>query len=253
MSNIIKKNSVNKNLKNNSVNKNNNKLKNISNNNQLNKPNKNKIPSQKSNYTQNKNKKINNNKISNIKQNISKPKTANNANNYKNSKHPKKINSLRGDMHPSKTYSAGHKNNNINIIKNKKNEDFDREYEKLNNLCYYKKNYRSNIELQDFIDNQKKRFKQNIIKQKELEFKKNDKLYRNFVNLEKIIKHNNIHKINTCKKKREINDEENMINEKSNGSIDKINLEKNYYFGCLDVKWILSNSNNSSITNNINQ
>lgn len=253
MSNTIKKNTVNNNIRNNSVNKNNNKLKNISNNNHINKPNKNKIPSLKTNNTQNNDKKTNNNKISNIKKNISRPKTINNANNYKNSKNQKKLNSLKGGPHPFKTYSASHKNNNLNIIKNKNKDDFDSEYEKLNNLCYYKKNHRSNIELQDFIDNQKKRFKQNIIKQKELEFKKNDKLYKNFVNLERIIKQNNIHKINGRKEKKEINDEENMINEKSNGSIDNSNLEKNYYFGCLDVKWILSKSNNSSITNNINQ
>ena len=144
-------------------------------------------------------------------------------------------------------------------ITNTNKDDFDTEYEKLNNLCYYKKNHRRKNEVEDYMRNKKKQLKENKIKQQQLQFQNYDKIYKNFVNLEKSIKQKNIHKINEKKKERnneeiDIDDYENK-NEKSDGSIENNNLEKNYYFGCLDVKLILSNNNSNinKVNNNINK
>ena len=95
------------------------------------------------------------------------------------------------------------------------------------------------------MNQQKKQFKENKIKQKNLQFENYDKIYKNFINLEKEIKKNNIHKIKKIKKKKVIEEENGHLNDKSNGSINNNNLEKNYYLGCLQVRWILSKSNNN--------
>ncbi len=236
MSNI-KKNIGTNNLKRNTFNQSNNKGKNTFNNNQIISTNKNikssniKINGNKINNNSNKNNKKTNNTISDQKL-----------------KHLKKINSVRSGNHHYNKKLENYKKINLNInTKNKNKDDFDIEYEKLNNLCNYKKNVRGNSEVEDYMKRQKKLFKENKLKQQQLQFQNYDKIYKNFVNLEKSIKLKNIHKIN--KKKKEINnDNEEIDNEnekdKSNGSIENNNLKKNYYFGCLDVKWILANNSN---------
>ena len=99
-----------------------------------------------------------------------------------------------------------------------------------------------------------KEYKENKIKKKQLQFQNYDKIYKNFENLEKKIKMNNIHDKLKKEKKKEIEneDEDSDINEKSNGSIGDKNLEKKYYLGCLDVKMILSKNFNTYNVNNVN-
>ena len=117
------------------------------------------------------------------------------------------------------------------------NDNFSIEYEKINHLCY-KKEY-SHYEIRNYIKSKKKENKENQMKQKELQSQNYDKLYKNFVNLEKKIKMKNIHKI---KEEKKVKDAEKKLNEKSNGSIENFDFEKKYFFDCLDVKLILSNN-----------
>ena len=121
--------------------------------------------------------------------------------------------------------------------KNSLNDNFSVEYEKINNLCYNKEY--SCVEIRNYIKSKKKEYKENQIKQKELQSQNYDKLYKNFVNLEKKIKMKNIHK---KKEEKKLKDAEKELNEKSNGSIENIDFEKKYLLGCLDVKLILSNN-----------
>ena len=121
--------------------------------------------------------------------------------------------------------------------KNSLNDNFSVEYEKINNLCYNKEY--SHDEIKNYIKSKKKEYKENQIKQKELQSQNYDKLYKNFVNLEKKIKMKNIHK---KKEEKKLKDAEKELNEKSNGSIENIDFEKKYLINCLDVKLILSNN-----------
>ena len=254
MSNIEKS---NKNNKGKNFDKNINNLKscNKTNNTQLNKKNNTKIKTNSNNLsliTKNNKKNNTNNTMNNKKKyNILKIKYSNNI---------RKINSVRNSAHPHPTKkilqkSKSSKNKNINkTSKDKSKDNFEIEYEKINNLCYYKKNHRGNIEIQNYMERKNKQYKDNKIKQKNLQLENYDKLYKNFINLEKEIKKNNIHKFKKDKQKKVIDDDddESELNEKSNGSIDNNNnnLEKKYYFGCLQVRWILSKSNNNTKNNN---
>ena len=121
-----------------------------------------------------------------------------------------------------------------NVLK----DNFSVEYEKINNLCYNKVNSHDGI-IKKYKINKKKEYKENQIKQNNLQFKNYDKLYKNFVDLEKKIKMKIIHKKKEAKKGKDVEKE---LNEKSNGSIENIDFEKKYFLGCLDVKLILSNN-----------
>ena len=138
---------------------------------------------------------------------------------------PKRPASMRNKFH--------HKKKGKNAL----NDKFSVEYEKINNLCYNKKY--SDDEIKNYIKSKKKEYIENQIKQKELQFQNYDKLYNNFVNLEKKIKMKNIHKKKEEKKVKSIEIE---LNEKSNGSIENIDFEKKYLLNCLEVKLILSNN-----------
>ena len=229
MSNIPKKNNTNISLRPKSSNRNNTKSNSNLKNNKINNNNNNKLASKSNNF--NKNINTNNKKI----------KSRINSSKNKSPNKPKKINSSRTSAQPYKK----------NPSKSKKTIDnFDVEYENLNNLCNNKKNFRGK-EAVEYMIRKNKEYKENKIKQKKLQFKNYDKLYKNFINLEKNIKKINIHKINKEKKKKEKDDEnEDENNEISNGSIENNNLEKKYYLGCLDVKWILSDTKNVNNLNN---
>ena len=133
--------------------------------------------------------------------------------------------------------SMRNKNHHMKKGKNSLNDNFSVEYEKINNLCYNKEY--SHDKIKNYIESKNKEYIENQIKQKELQFQNYDKLYNNFVNLEKKIKMKNIHKIKEEKKVKNIEKE---FNEKSNGSIENIDFEKKYLLNCLEVKLILSNN-----------
>ena len=163
-----------------------------------------------------------------------KQKTKNNT--YKSSNNMEKLNSMRNvyNNHPYKY-------------------DFDIEYEKLDNLCYNKKNIRKKVEIKNFMKKNRE-YKEKKIEKENMKLKIFSKIYNNFRNLEKKIKTKNIS--NKIKKEKKLkNGEGNSIvneNEKSNGSIGD-DLEKKYLVGCLEVKWILSKKFDDNVNiNNIN-
>ncbi len=167
-----------------------------------------------------------------------------NSNKYKKSSRKNKKNisiknySMRASGNPQKKMASNHKINN---------DRFEIEYEKYNNLSSNKKNFRGE-EIVDYMKQKEKEYKQNKIQQKKLKFDNYNKLYKNIENLEKNIKKKNVHKRKDDKNKEVKYVSKDLIN-KSNDSTDNINFKKNYYMGCLDVKWILSDNNNS---NNLN-
>ena len=261
-----------KNLENNKINLNphNSKNMNKKNNNELGKGQKGHKSSNKSNLNPKRYNKgeFNNKKI------ITDIKKKNNIAKIKFSERIRKINSRRYNTIHNRNKSAKPRIDKLKRIneqkKKKPKDDFDIEYEKLNNLCYNKK--RSIKEIQNYITEQKLLYEENEIKQQILREKINNKIYTNFKNLAKSIKNirHQLQKIKKDKRKDEIgkDEEESKIEENSNGSIgdfiednnkpqkdkkDKNNnakveeinkiLEKKYYFGCLDVKCILSNRN----------
>ena len=119
---------------------------------------------------------------------------------------------------------------------------FEKEYNKLENLCNKKSN-RDKKEIHNFISEQKmKLIKDN--KQKKLKnLNTYQKMFDNYRKLEKEIKNINItNKLKKSEKKQNkiFFSFNNNINDISNGSIENNKLNNNYYFGCLDVKKILS-------------
>ena len=134
-----------------------------------------------------------------------------------------------------KKMNKSHYNNNIK-------ENFEKEYDKLENLCNKKSN-RDKTEIKNFIKEQNmKLIKDN--KQKKLKnLNMYKKMFDNYRKLEKKIKNINI--VNKLKKNKEkqfkiFSSYDNNLNERSNGSIENKIFNNNYYFGCLDVKKILS-------------
>ena len=183
----------------------------------------------------------NSDKIKKIKININnkkKEKSNNkiNLNSHKNSNNLQNIFFKKSkEKQPVNTF-----NSNLNL--NSK-INFDLEYDKLENLCNKKSN-RGKKEIKDFMEEQKKK----MINDKAQKKLKNSKIYKkifiNYRELEKEIKNININ--NKLKKKEETNFKikENNLNDKSNGSfrnkLENKKFNNNYYFGCLDVKKILS-------------
>jgi hypothetical protein len=168
-----------------------------------------------------------------------------NSNKYKKSSRMNKKNisiknySMRTSANPHKKLTSNPKIND--------NDKFEIEYEKYNNLSSNKKNFRGE-EIVDYMKKKEKEYKQNKIQQKKLKFDNYNKLYKNIENLEKNIKKKNVHKRKEEKNKVVKYVSKDLIN-KSNDSTENLNFKKNYYMGCLDVKWILSDNNNS---NNLN-
>ena len=124
--------------------------------------------------------------------------------------------------------------------KNDENNNFEIEYKKLENLCS-KKSSRGDKEIKDYMDNKKNKMMKDIKEKKLRNLDFYNKIYNNYQKLEKDIKSINItNKLKKPIKKNKENDY--YLNEKSNGSIDNNNnkFQKIYYFGCLDVKRILS-------------
>ena len=147
--------------------------------------------------------------------------------------------SMRTSANPQKKMS----------LKSKINDDdkFEIEYEKYNNLSSNKKNFRGE-EVVDYMKKKEKEYKQNKIQQIKLKFDNYNKLYKNIENLEKNIKKKNVRKRKDDSNKEVKHFSKDLTN-KSDDSTENINFKKNYYMGCLDVKWILSDSNNA---NNLN-
>ena len=136
--------------------------------------------------------------------------------------------------------------------KNSLNENFDEEYERLSNLCDNKKNFRGKEIIKYFIKQKKREYLEEKMKQKQIMQDNYKKIFKNFLNLENSIRRSNNHEIKIINKKKGIKDEkkEKEKNDISNGSIENKNLQKKFYLGCLDVKWILSKNINSE--NNLN-
>jgi len=122
------------------------------------------------------------------------------------------------------------KNKKIKKSESKK-DNIEKEIQIINNLCYNKKRHKS--EIKNFILKQKKEFKENKIKKKNLVLKSMDKLIQNIKNLEKNINNKNTNRhIKKMIEKKE--DDENK------DTIDNNNFRNTYYIGCLNVRQILS-------------
>ena len=76
------------------------------------------------------------------------------------------------------------------------------------------------------------------------------KIFHNYQQLEKEIKNINIIKPLEKKNAKQIKTEFANLNEISNGSIENNKFNKNFYFGCIDVKRILSKN---IVTNKIKE
>ena len=186
--------------------------------------------------------KKNSDKIKKIKISINnkkKEKSLNNktTNNQKNSNKPQNFVFIKNNQKQA-----------INIINSKSNKNikinFELEYNKLENLCN-KKSKRDTTEVENFMKEQKKKMMidKNQKKLKNLNIYK--KIFNNYRKLEKEIKKINI--TNKIKKEEKaiLKFDENNLKEISNGSIQNKRFnnklfDKNYYYGCLDVKQILS-------------
>ena len=125
-----------------------------------------------------------------------------------------------------------------NSIKNIKT-GFELEYDKLENLCN-KKSTRNKLEIENFIADQKRKIKRDKRERKDKHDRLYKKMFRNYQKLEREIKNINI--VNKLKKKEKAKGKKDYynLNDKSNGSIENNKFENKYYFGCLDVKRILS-------------
>ena len=184
----------------------------------------------------------NSDKIKKIKININNKKKENSLNN-------KTSNRKISSNEPQNIYFI--KNNQKQEI-NTNNSDSDKdikrivelEYNKLENLCNKKSN-RNKKEVKNFMEEQKKKMMND---KKEKELKKSNiynKIFDNYRKLEKEIKNINItNKIKKCEKKV-LKFDENNLKEISNCSINNTKFNNkifdcDFYYGCLDVKKILS-------------
>ena len=151
-----------------------------------------------------------------------------------NNKDVKKIKKIAKNIYPKTRLYSYNSNENFKT-------DFEKEYDKLENLCNRKSN-RNKLEIINYIADQKKKMKKEKEEKKSKNYKLFKKMYKNYQKLERDIKTINI--VNKIKKTQEKeNKKEDNPNEKSNGSIENNKFNKKYYYGCLDVKRILSKDN----------
>ena len=123
------------------------------------------------------------------------------------------------------------------------------EYNRLENLCNKKSN-RKTSELKNYIAEKKRQFQINQNEEKSKNLEKFKKIFHNYQQLEKEIKNINIIKPLEKKNAKQIKTEFANLNEISNGSIENNKFNKNFYFGCIDVKRILSKN---IVTNKIKE
>ena len=188
-----------------------------------------KVKSAKKNH----NLKINNNKIFNIKN-----KLIQSNNHNSNKKAVDKIKNIANNVNKKQRLFSSNINSNIKI-----KEDFEAEYNKLENLCskQRKKDKKDIINIKKYIEERKIKFKKNEEEKNINKLNYYKKMFKNYQNLEKEIKMiNRVNKLEEKKEKeKEIKKLDNNLNEKSNGSFENNKFNNNYYFGCLDVKRIL--------------
>ena len=156
------------------------------------------------------------------------------------------------NKNPKKIYSS-----NSNSITNVK-IDSELDYDKLENLCN-KRSTRNKKEIKNYMKKQKTKFKKDEEEKKRNFYKTYEKIFNNYKQLEKEIKNKNIADV-LKEENKKIEKMDYNLNEKSNGSIENNKFKKNYYFGCMDVKRILSkkiifinfkkNNNNNNNDNN---
>ena len=179
-----------------------------------------------------------NNKIANIKiKDNKKDRFINNlikkTNHSTNNNSIKKIKNIARKINKNPNIYSSF-SNSVKISKT----NFEKEYNKLENLCS-KKTARNKKEIKNYISEQKMKYKKEEEKKKITFYKTYEKMFQNYKNLEKKIKQINIVKNLEIEENKEI-PKENNLHDKSNGSIENNKFNKKYYFGCIDVKRILS-------------
>ena len=184
----------------------------------------------------------NSDKIRKIKININNRKKENSLNNKASNR------KISSNKPPNIIFIKNNQKQVINTYNSDSDKDikriFELEYNKLENLCNKKSN-RNKKEVKNFMEEQKKKMMNDKKQKEENNSNKYNKIFNNYRELEKEIKNLNITNKIKKEEKKIMKFEENNLKEISNGSINnkKFNnkiFDNNYYFGCLDVKKILS-------------